>query len=140
MAVSIAIFEPEAARSGTDPEILRHFSRSLHLVNERLSGRHALENSTLIAIIGLSQFERVQDNYEGALVHVQGLNRLALLRGGIAGFRDHPALMQKLFRQVPSNTSLSENHLIQLIERTLKLLFTSEPRPPSVQRICQARA
>ncbi|KAK7224347.1 hypothetical protein V2G26_012350 [Clonostachys chloroleuca] len=98
VAVSIAIFEPEAARSGTDPEILRHFSRSLHLVNERLSGRHALENSTLIAIIGLSQFERVQDNYEEALVHVQGLNRLALLRGGIAGFRDHPALMQKLFR------------------------------------------
>ncbi|CAH0040382.1 unnamed protein product [Clonostachys rhizophaga] len=98
-AFSIAIFEPEAARSGTDPEILRHFSRSLHLVNERLSGQHALENSTLIAIIALSQFERVQDNYEEALVHVQGLNRLALLRGGIAGFRDHPALMQKLFRQ-----------------------------------------
>ncbi|CAG9981552.1 unnamed protein product [Clonostachys byssicola] len=92
-----------SARSGTDPEILRHFSRSLHLVNERLSGRHALDNSTLIAIVGLSQFERVQDNYEEALVHVQGLNRLALLRGGIAGFRDHPALMQKLFRQVFSH-------------------------------------
>ncbi|VUC32978.1 unnamed protein product [Clonostachys rosea] len=98
VAFAIAIFEPEAARSGADPEILRHFSRSLHLVNERLSGQYALENSTLIAIIGLSQFERVQDKYEEALVHVQGLNRLALLRGGIAGFRDDPALMQKLFR------------------------------------------
>ncbi|CAH0057331.1 unnamed protein product [Clonostachys solani] len=93
------------SKPGTDPEILRHFSRSLHLVNERLSGRYALENSTLIAIIGLSQFERVQEKYEEALVHVQGLNRLALLRGGIAGFRDQAALMQKLFRQVPSNTT-----------------------------------
>lgn len=140
VAVAIAIFEPDAARSGTDPEILRHFSRSLHLVNERLSGRYALENSTLIAIIGLSQFERVQEKYEEALVHVQGLNRLALLRGGIAGFRDQPALMQKLFRQVPSKTSLFEHHLIQPIERTSKSLFTSEPRPPSVQRTCLARA
>lgn len=98
VATCITIFEPEAARCGADPEILRHHSRSLQLVNERLSGRDALENSTLVAIIGLSQYERAQGRYEEALVHVQGLHRLALLRGGAVGLGNFPALAQKLFR------------------------------------------
>lgn len=98
VAVSIAIFEPETAQRGTDPELLRHLSRSLQIIHEKLSGQNALENSTLVAIIGLSQYERVQGKYKDALVHVQGLHRLALLRGGAPGLSDYPALAQKLFR------------------------------------------
>jgi hypothetical protein len=72
---------------------------ALRLVNSQLSGDEATSDHTMAGIIGLSQYDRVRGLHREGLVHLDGLQRIVELRGGLAQFlSDRPAIAQKIFR------------------------------------------
>ncbi|KAH6614439.1 hypothetical protein B0J18DRAFT_300899 [Chaetomium sp. MPI-SDFR-AT-0129] len=80
----------------------RHLCLALRLVNTRLSGENAASNETLMAVLVLGMYERQQGEYGRGLVHLDGLQRMVQLRGGLAKFSESgpsgPVLARKVFR------------------------------------------
>lgn len=90
---SLFIGEPDS------PEATLHLTRTLRLVNKKLSGDEALSDTTMSAIVAMTQYERLRGHYRQAMVHFEGLRRIVELRGGIANLVAHlPAIAQKIFR------------------------------------------
>jgi hypothetical protein len=81
-----------------DAESLRHMLRAIQLVNERLSGKSALSDTTIAAIVALIRYGRVRYQYAIALIHFTGLMRVLELRGGVTRSTDNPHLAGKIFR------------------------------------------
>lgn len=80
-------------------EALQHLSRTFRLINEKLSGCEATADTTFAAVVSMTQYERLRGNHEHGLVHLNGLERMTDLCGGIGQFsRTHPALTLKIFR------------------------------------------
>ncbi|KAI1756229.1 hypothetical protein F4782DRAFT_485328 [Xylaria castorea] len=99
MSVTAAISLPVTRQETT--EALCHLSRSLRLVNQRLAGEQelALSDSTLGAIIVMTQLERLLGYHRHALIHFEGLQKIIALRGGIATIMlDSPGIAQKALR------------------------------------------
>ncbi|KAI8949150.1 hypothetical protein F4801DRAFT_580693 [Xylaria longipes] len=99
MSVAAAVSLPVTRQETT--EALHHLSRSLRLVNERLAGDRelALSNTTLGAVIVMTQHERLLGYHHHALVHFEGLLRIIDLRGGIVSLiLDCPGIAQKALR------------------------------------------
>ncbi|KAL2197065.1 hypothetical protein P885DRAFT_68949 [Corynascus similis CBS 632.67] len=107
---AMAVFLSKSPRSSTSPHHsdlhqdtsrarMRHHCFALRLLNSRLSGEHAASNQNLIAVIVLSMYERQQGEHRRGLVHLDGLERLMQLRGGVAAFiKSRPDLARKIFR------------------------------------------
>jgi hypothetical protein len=80
-------------------EAVLHLTHTLRLVNKKLSGKEALSDTTMAAIVGMTQYERVRGQHHQAVVHFEGLQRIVELRGGITHLIAHqPAIAQKIFR------------------------------------------
>lgn len=80
-------------------EAMRHISQSYRLINERLSGDKALDDATMVAILAMTHWERIQGRHRDSVTHLQGLLRIVALRGGISQFaREQPFLAHKVFR------------------------------------------
>ncbi|KAK4152618.1 hypothetical protein C8A00DRAFT_44371 [Chaetomidium leptoderma] len=103
MAVFMAAF-PSPSSSLTNGQSnsaarVRHLCTALRLVNDRLSGRDAVSNETIIVVLVLGLYERVQGEYGRGLVHLDGLQRMLNMRGGIQEFaKNRPELARKIFR------------------------------------------
>ncbi|KAI1121855.1 hypothetical protein F5Y10DRAFT_288003 [Nemania abortiva] len=101
VAMSVAAsISPSVTRQET-AEALRHLSRSLQLVNQRLAGDGdvALSDATLAVVIAMTQHERFLGYHNHALVHFEGLQKIIALRGGISTLVSAcPVVAQKAIR------------------------------------------
>ncbi|ETS76762.1 hypothetical protein PFICI_12149 [Pestalotiopsis fici W106-1] len=80
-------------------EAMRHLSRTFQLVNKKLSGSEATADTTFASIVAMTQYERLKGNYKKGLIHLDGLERLTNMRGGIGQLSQRqPALAKKIFR------------------------------------------
>lgn len=77
----------------------RHLSRSLHLLQEKLSDEHArLSDSTLKVILTLAGHSARLGQHEMVTRHIRGVRKIVDLRGGVADFRGNPKLLLEIFR------------------------------------------
>ncbi|KAF7924188.1 uncharacterized protein EAE97_010800 [Botrytis byssoidea] len=83
-----------------DPKIaMHHLSLAFHLINEKLSGNEAASDTTIAVVLTMSHYYRLQGQVIQGLVHLQGLERMVKMRGGISNLRrEQPTLAQKIFR------------------------------------------
>ncbi|KAF4637287.1 hypothetical protein G7Y89_g799 [Cudoniella acicularis] len=80
-------------------EAMHHMSDTFRLVNQKLSGKEALSDTTMAVIVALSHYERVRGRHCQGMVHFEGLHRIVELRGGILRLVNYKAaLAQKIFR------------------------------------------
>ncbi len=89
------------ANTGRDNSIaqVRHHCLALRLVNARLSGRDAVSNETLTVVLILGLYERYQGDHERSRVHLDGLQRMVNMRGGMRELvRTGPDLARKILR------------------------------------------
>lgn len=77
------------------PKALHHISRTFAMVQERLNGDDALSDSTLAIVVSLFHQEQIRRHYAAARVHMEGLQRIVKLRGGLSTLRSSPYLMLK---------------------------------------------
>ncbi|ETS77712.1 hypothetical protein PFICI_09774 [Pestalotiopsis fici W106-1] len=77
-------------------EGLQHYSRSLAVVSDRLRGREALADSTLMLIVLLVLQEQMRQEVEAARVHYEGLKKMIQLRGGLAQLEDNGPVALKI--------------------------------------------
>ncbi|KAL2820354.1 hypothetical protein BJX63DRAFT_311578 [Aspergillus granulosus] len=92
---------------------VRHITHTYHLVQERLYGKEATSDMTIAVLVNMSQYERLQEQYERGFIHVQGLYRMVQLRGGMMKLsRECWGIAQKLLRA-------DLEYAIQLGSRTL---------------------
>ncbi|KAF2493962.1 hypothetical protein BU16DRAFT_562918 [Lophium mytilinum] len=98
VAVSTIALNNLVTKQEEPAEALRHLSCTFRLVNERLSGKDTVSNTTIAVVLLLTQYERIQNRYCQGLVHLEGLHRMVELRGGICKLtRDAPGIAKKIF-------------------------------------------
>ena len=99
MAMAVASHDSRYIKHEDLVEASRHLSHTFRLVNEKLSGHEALSDTTMAAVIALTQHERMRNQYQQGMVHFKGLLRIVELLGGISGLaRSKPRIAQKVFR------------------------------------------
>ncbi|KAF7853358.1 uncharacterized protein EAF02_012012 [Botrytis sinoallii] len=83
-----------------DPKIaMHHLSLAFRLVNEKLSGNEAASDTTIAVVLTMSHYYRLQGQFSQGLVHLQGLERMVKMRGGISNLKKKQyTLAQKIFR------------------------------------------
>ena len=52
-------------------EAMRHISLSYRLINEKLSGKEALDDTTMVAVLGMTHWERIQGRHRDSVTHLQ---------------------------------------------------------------------
>jgi hypothetical protein len=102
MATFLAAF-PSLSTPGPDQDTsaaqIRHLCLALRLVNARLSGKDAVTNETLFVVLVLGLYERYQGEFDRGLVHLDGVQRMLDMRGGIRKFAaTGPSWARKVFR------------------------------------------
>ncbi|KAJ9615338.1 hypothetical protein H2200_001413 [Cladophialophora chaetospira] len=78
-----------------------HYSKALRLLRERLSSGLEAEqtsDSTITVVIALALHARISKDYEAARHHIEGIKKIADLRGGIAEISSRPMLAMEIFR------------------------------------------
>ncbi|KAL5340725.1 hypothetical protein BJX70DRAFT_396426 [Aspergillus crustosus] len=76
-----------------------HIARTYRIVQERLKGGQATADMTIAILVIMSQYERIQGQYERGYIHMQGLHRMVGLRGGIKQLsRECWGVIQKVLR------------------------------------------
>ncbi|EAQ84118.1 predicted protein [Chaetomium globosum CBS 148.51] len=81
---------------------MRHLGLALRLVNTRLSGKDAASTETVTTVLILGLYERQQGEFHRGLVHMDGMQRILQMRGGILEFsKNNPDIARKILRCVP---------------------------------------
>ncbi|KAL4910129.1 hypothetical protein BDW74DRAFT_173596 [Aspergillus multicolor] len=77
-----------------------HIARTYRIVQKRLrSQEEATSDMTMAILVAMSQYERLQGQFERGYVHLQGLRRMVELRGGIRHFDSESCgVIQKVLR------------------------------------------
>ncbi|KAH6622688.1 hypothetical protein F5144DRAFT_497292 [Chaetomium tenue] len=82
---------------------MRHLGLALRLINTRLSGKDAVSTETVTAVLILGLYERQQGEFHRGLVHMDGMQRMLQIRGGILEFsKNNPEIARKILRCVPT--------------------------------------
>ncbi|KAL4793269.1 hypothetical protein BDV19DRAFT_380231 [Aspergillus venezuelensis] len=81
-------------------QAMHHIAGTYRIIQQRLlGGKEATSDMTIAILVAMSQYERLQGQYERGYVHVQGLRRMIELRGGIRQFdRESAGVAQKVLR------------------------------------------
>ncbi|CZT14338.1 uncharacterized protein RCC_00315 [Ramularia collo-cygni] len=79
----------------SSPKALNHISRNFDLIQRRIDGDDALSDSTLAIVVSLFHQEQIRKQYAAARVHMNGLQRMVKLRGGISKLESSPYLLLK---------------------------------------------
>ncbi|KAJ0422776.1 hypothetical protein BJY00DRAFT_65680 [Aspergillus carlsbadensis] len=78
---------------------MRHIAHTYRIVQERLYGKEATSDMTIAILVIMSQYDRLQGQYMRGFIHVQGLYRMAQLRGGVVKLsRECWGIAQKILR------------------------------------------
>ncbi|BCS26452.1 uncharacterized protein APUU_51163S [Aspergillus puulaauensis] len=113
-----------------------HIACTYRIIQERLmSATDATSDMTIAILVVMSQYERLQGQYERGYVHIQGLRRMIELRGGVKRFGSECCgVILKVLRadleyalQLGSRT-LFGLHGIEYL-RTLRSSHSDETRP-----------
>lgn len=101
MANGLSCLNKLVGKPGGNLLAMRHVSHTFPLVNEKLAGQNAVTDLTIAVIVSMAQYEHHQNQYQRGFVHVQGLRRIAELRGGISQLIENSTgLVQKVLRYV----------------------------------------
>lgn len=99
MATAIPCLNKLASKPEGVFQAMRHVSHTLRLVNQKLSDQSAVTDLTISAIVNMAQYEHHQNQHQQGFIHVQGLRRIAQLRGGVSELMKSPSsLVQKILR------------------------------------------
>ena len=81
---------------------MRHLGLALRLVNTRLSGKDPASTETVTTVLVLGLYERQQGEFRRGLVHMDGMQRMLQMRGGILEFaKNNPDIARKILRYGP---------------------------------------
>ncbi|KUL85903.1 hypothetical protein ZTR_06407 [Talaromyces verruculosus] len=99
IALSTTAIDSLSERSSPSRDAIHHLCQTLRLVNKKLSENKLASMSTIATVLMLAQYERHQSEQYQGLVHLNGLQRLISVRGGVLQVqKEMPILMQKAFR------------------------------------------
>ena len=99
MAMSVTILNTLSIEQEDPTEAMRHLSQTICLVNKRLSGNDAVSDKTLAVVVAMAQYARLQGQHRQGLIHLEGLQRMVELRGGVSQLtRSEPGLAQMIFK------------------------------------------
>jgi len=82
---------------------LHHLDQTVSSLKRLLEGPEATSDTTLSCVISLTLQGQVREEPWDVNLHLDGMQRIIELRGGLPVFDNNPALMQKVHRQVFSN-------------------------------------
>ncbi|KAL7941240.1 hypothetical protein V8C42DRAFT_335722 [Trichoderma barbatum] len=86
---------------GAGKMVMMHHSRALQLLRERLAAKHEevkISDPTILVVLALAGHAHMVNDYETAKKHIDGLQRIVNLRGGLSTFRYHPKLSIELLK------------------------------------------
>ncbi|KAH6848153.1 hypothetical protein B0I37DRAFT_308737 [Chaetomium sp. MPI-CAGE-AT-0009] len=118
---------------------MRHLGLALRLINTRLGGKDAASTETMTTVLILGLYERQQGEFHRGLVHLDGIQRMLQMRGGLVEFaKNCPDLARKILRYVcspwPLNTqadrAMNSAHILSPPGLTLNFGSTWA-RPPA---------
>ncbi|RDW84262.1 hypothetical protein BP6252_01852 [Coleophoma cylindrospora] len=99
VAVSVTALNNLVIKQEDPIEAVQHISHAFRLINAKLSGDGAVSDTTIASVIIMSQYERLQGQYRQGVVHLEGLQRMVELRGGISKLtKNQHGMAQKIFR------------------------------------------
>lgn len=88
--------EMYASNGNSSPKTLYHLSQTFNYVTRLLAGPHALSDSTIMIVVTLISQELIRKGYGDLKVHLDGLQRMIQLRGGLSKLEGNPALLLKV--------------------------------------------
>jgi hypothetical protein len=85
-------------RNETSPQALQHLSNTYRCIKQNLEKHRTPPDSTIAAVMSMAIHEDLRGQPSRSKVHVDALERMVELRGGIGWFIDHQMLLQKICR------------------------------------------
>ncbi|KAI1080603.1 hypothetical protein F5B20DRAFT_104512 [Whalleya microplaca] len=84
LAISASYVSLFERKLGISSKTLYHISKAYALVNLKLSGPESISDSAIAAVITLAIYQQIHHQHATGLIHLNGLNRMIQLRGGMA--------------------------------------------------------
>lgn len=91
MVTALFCLDKIVGRLESKLQALRHASRTAGLVNQKLSLKSAITDSTIAAVISMAQYEHHQNRFQQGSAHVQGLWQISQLRCGVSNLTGSPS-------------------------------------------------
>lgn len=85
-------------RNETSLQALQHLSNTYRCIKQNLEKYRTPPDSTIAAVMSMAVHEDLRGQPGRSKVHVDALERMVELRGGIDWFKDHQMLLQKICR------------------------------------------
>jgi hypothetical protein len=85
----------------TTKQISVHFLKTLHLLRERLSSRDEyskISDLTILVVLTLATYAHIMGDSDNARHHLEGLQKIVQLRGGIFSLMYNTKLLLEVFR------------------------------------------
>lgn len=99
VAISLTALDNIGVTPGHAAEAMRHLSHAFRMVNERLANGSTISDGTMAVVIMMSKYEPLRGKHRLGLLHLEGLQRMVDMRGGISKLAGEKAgLTQKMFR------------------------------------------
>ncbi len=93
-AINTLVVEPEDSR-----EAMHHLAQTLRLLNERLSAKGIVSDTTIAVVVIMAGYAYLLGQYDQGLVHLKGLQQMVELRGGVSQLtRNKPGFASKILR------------------------------------------
>jgi len=97
--MSVVSFNSIPAKEDDPVLAVRHLNKTFLLTNRRLSSTDAVSDASMAVVVMMAQYERQRERYINGLSHIDGLQRMVGIRGGITQLaKDKPSLFQKIIR------------------------------------------
>lgn len=75
---------------------IQHMARSLQLINSRFAKSQSVSDINIAVVVVMTQYTRMSGQLNECRIHLDGLERMVQLRGGINAIK--PELAEKIFR------------------------------------------
>jgi hypothetical protein len=75
---------------------IQHMARSLQLINSRFGTLESISDINIAVVVVMAQYTRMSGQMDECRIHLDGLQRMVQLKGGINAIR--PELAEKIFR------------------------------------------
>ena len=98
LAMSESIINDQLDNHKVSPQALRHWSNTYRCINQALRSRDALSDGTVAAVVSLTIYEDLKREPGSTSVHLDALERIVNLRGGLGGLDSNLPLVQKICR------------------------------------------
>lgn len=90
-------------RQDISPQALQHLSNTYRCIKQNLQKNGTPSDSTVAAVMSMAIHDDLRGQPDRGKVHVNALQRMVELRGGITQFEANRALVQKICRYAPAS-------------------------------------